>query len=196
MLLLYAVAAGLLIGLLLGGRVGALGAARFRWWPVALGGLVFQLFLFMPPLADIVGAVGPALYVGSTAIVLLALLLNLGQPGFRLIALGALLNFAVISLNGGQMPASPEAFAALTGLAAVPVDHFTNSQLIGPGTVLPWLGDIFLLPRPLPLANVFSVGDVLIGLGGAIFVVRCMRRPLAVPGATGHRLSVPAAQHG
>ena len=81
MLLLYAVAAGLLIGLLLGGRVGALGAARFRWWPVALGGLVFQLFLFTPPLADIVGPLGPALYVASTGVVLVALLLNLRQPG-------------------------------------------------------------------------------------------------------------------
>ncbi len=42
---------------------------------------------------------------------------------------------------------------------------FTNSTLIHAGTALPFLGDVFALPRPIPLANVFSVGDVLIGVG-------------------------------
>jgi len=31
--------------------------------------------------------------------------------------------------------------------------------------VLPWLGDIFAWPAPMPLANTFSVGDILIVLG-------------------------------
>jgi hypothetical protein len=180
MLLLYAIAAGVLIGLARGGRLSALGDARFRWWPLALFGLMFQLVLFTPPVASSVGDAGPALYVGSTALVLLALLPNLRQPGFWLIGLGAMLNFVVVLANGGQMPASPAAFAALTGLAAVPVEHFSNSTLIGPHTVLPLLGDIFVLPRPIPLANVFSIGDILIGVGGSLFVVIKMgRRPRA-----------------
>jgi hypothetical protein len=77
----------------------------------------------------------------------------------------------------------------------VPVEYFSNSQLIGPHTLLPWLGDIFVLPRPVPFANVFSPGDVLIGLGGALFIVRTMRRslPAAVEGLTG---PLSAAPHG
>jgi hypothetical protein len=104
----------------------------------------------------------------------MALVWYLRQPGFWLIILGALANFTVIVLNGGQMPASPEAWQALTGVAAVPTTDFSNSALIGPATVLPFLGDIFVLPRPIPMANVFSIGDVLIGVGGALFVFQSM----------------------
>ncbi|HUP99436.1 MAG TPA: DUF5317 family protein, partial [Aeromicrobium sp.] len=91
-----------------------------------------------------------------------------------LITLGALANFIVIIANGGQMPASPDAFATLNGVAAVPTTDFSNSVLAGPGTAFPFLGDNFVLPRPVPLANVFSIGDVLIGMGGAWFIVAAM----------------------
>ena len=210
MLLLYAVVLGLLIGLLIGGRPAALATARFRWWGLALFGLLFQVLLFGPPLATMVGDLGPALYVGSTGLVLIALLPNLRQPGFAILGLGALLNFAAISLNGGLMPAAPGAFEALNGVARVPAEHFSNSHLIGPTTLLPWLGDIFVLPRPFPLANVFSLGDALIGLGGTLFIVRTMRRAVPAgssedphagasdgpPQRTGKPASRPAAQHG
>jgi hypothetical protein len=33
-----------------------------------------------------------------------------------------------------------------------------------------------VLPRPMPFANVFSIGDVLIGSGAVVFLVRTMRR--------------------
>ncbi len=195
MLLLYAVAAGILVGLARGGRLGALGNVRFTWWALALAGLLFQLLLFTPPVASSVGDAGPALYVGSTAMVLVALIPNLRKPGFRLVAVGALLNFMAITANGGQMPASPAAFAALTGVAEVPVDHFSNSTLIGPHTLLPFLGDIFVLPHPIPLANVFSIGDVLIGVGGALFVIATMgrRRPFAAA-AKGSRSAADASR--
>lgn len=188
MLLLYFIVAGLLIGLVLNGRPSALAGVQFRWWPIALGGLCFQLFLFGPPLDRIVGDAGPALYVGSSGLVLAALLRNLRLPGFALIAVGALLNLGVIMLNGGQMPASPEAIAALKGVAELPAGQFTNSSLASTGTWLAWLGDVLVLPRPLPFANVFSIGDVLIGVGGAWFVVRTMHvrpRPEAPVGTVG-----------
>lgn len=179
MLLLYAVAAGVLVGLIAGGRLSALAGVRVEWWPVALGGLAFQVLLFSPPLADAVGDAGPLLYVLSTAVVLVVLAVNLRLPGFRLIAVGAILNLAAIVANGGLMPASPEALAALHGLAALPTDSFSNSVVAGRETTLLLLGDIFYLPRPVPFANVFSIGDVLIGLGGATFIVRTMRRARA-----------------
>ena len=176
MLLLYAVALGLLVGVLTRGSVGALGSVKVKLWPVALIGLAFQLLLFSPPLAEVVGTLGPSLYVVSTTLVLMALVVNLRQPGFWLIIVGALANFAVITANGGQMPASAEAFAALNGAPVVPTTSFSNSVIAGPDTALYFLADIFVLPRPLPFANVFSLGDVLIGLGGAWFIVAVMHR--------------------
>lgn len=174
MLLLYAVILGLIAGLLTGGKLAALGSAHIRLWPVALIGLFAQLLLFSSPLAVAVGPWGPSLYVVSTVAVLMALVINLRQPGFWLIIIGALANFAVIVLNGGQMPASPDAWAALTGVAAVPTTDFSNSALAGPDTALAFLGDNFVLPPPIPFANVFSIGDVLIGAGGALFVFQQM----------------------
>src|SRR5215203_5057299 len=107
MLLLYAVAIGLLVGLLTRGRIANLSTVRVKLWPIALIGLFFQMLLFSSPLAAVVGSWGPSLYVVSTTLVLMALVLNFRQPGFWIITLGALANFAVILANGGQMPASP-----------------------------------------------------------------------------------------
>ena len=174
MLLLYAVAFGLLVGLLTRGHLSALGTVRIRFWPVALAGLAFQGFLFSSPFASVVGDAGPALYVGSTLVVLLALVPNLRQPGFWLIFLGALANFTVIVANGGYLPASAEAWAALNGTPALPATDFSNAVIAGPNTPFHFLADLFVLPRPFPFANVFSIGDVLIGLGGAWFVIAAM----------------------
>lgn len=176
MLLLYAVAFGLAAGVLTRGRIEALGSVKVKLWPVALIGLAFQLLLFSSPLAAVVGNLGPSLYVVSTTLVLMTLVVNIRQPGFWLIALGAFANLTVIVANGGQMPASPEAFAILNGTPLVPTNDFSNSFIAGPHTPFYFLADLFVLPRPIPFANVFSIGDVLIGLGGAWFIVRVMHR--------------------
>jgi hypothetical protein len=174
LLLLYAVAFGLIAGVLTRGRLSALGSVKIRFWPVALAGLAFQMLLFSSPLAAAVGDLGPVLYMGSTAVVLLALLTNIRQPGFWLIFVGALANFIAIGANGGQMPASAEAWVVLNGAPELPAADFSNAFIATPQTPFYFLGDLFVLPRPFPFANVFSIGDVLIGLGGAWFVIAAM----------------------
>ena len=182
MLLLYAIAAGLLIGRLAGGRLDGLTAAHFRLMPLALGGLLFQLVLFSAPVTERIGDLGPVLYVLSTLAVFVALIANLRLPGMWIIAVGAGMNLVAIVSNGGYMPSSPEAWMQLNGTPTLPVEDYSNSMLIGPATPFPALGDIFVLPRPIPLANVFSLGDVLIALGAIVFLVRQMRRAATVPG--------------
>jgi hypothetical protein len=156
------------------GRLSALGSVKIRFWPVALAGLAFQMLLFSSPLGAAVGDLGLPLYVGSTGVVLLALVFNLRQPGFWLIFIGAVANFIAIVANGGQMPASAEAWAALNGATGLPTVELSNVFIASPQTPFYFLGDLFVLPRPFPLANVFSIGDALIGLGGAWFVVAVM----------------------
>ena len=76
------------------------------------------------------------------------------------------------------MPADPGALA-LAGFAG-PGEH-TNSVVLAEPAFRP-LTDIYALPAWVPLANVFSVGDVLIGAGVALAIVAAMRRPeLATP---------------
>lgn len=180
MLLLYSILAGLLIGRLMGGRVRNLEQVHFVWWQLALAGLAVQLVLFAGPVASRVGSLGPLIYVVSTLVVMAALLRNVRLPGLPIIALGATLNLVPVLANGGAMPSSPEAWMALNGVAALPVSHFSNSVLIGPDTLFPFLGDVFVWPRPLPFANVFSAGDAVIAIGAVVFLVSAMRRPRQV----------------
>lgn len=171
MFMLYAVGLGVAIGLLAGGRLQRLAEVRLRWAPLALLGLAIQVALFADPLASVVGAWGPPIYVASTAAVLGAVLVNLRLAGLPVVALGAASNLAAIVANGGVMPVSAEALAAL-GVPAGP--GFSNSREVEAVALAP-LTDIFALPAWLPFANVFSVGDVLIGLGVAIALVAAMR---------------------
>ena len=60
-----------------------------------------------------------------------------------------------------------------------------NSTVIGAGTRLSFLGDVFAIPDGTILANVFSVGDVLIVVGVAILLASAMRTaPREVPAAS------------
>ncbi len=177
MLLLYSIAAGLIIGRLAGGRVRNLEGIRFVWWQLALAGLLVQLVLFADPIQERIGAEGPLVYVLSTLAVLAALLRNLRLPGLPILAAGAILNLIPVLANGGYMPSSPDAWLELTGTAAIPVAYYSNITLIGPDTLFPFLGDIFVFPRALPLASAFSVGDAVIALGAIVFLVAAMRRP-------------------
>ncbi len=172
MFVIYAVPLGLLAGRLLGGRLAGLAMMRFRWAWLAIGGLATQVILFGGAVDRLIGAAGPALYVASTVVVLIAVLANLRLPGLPLVALGAASNLAAILANGGSMPADPGAYA-LAGLERG--GGFSNS-VVTETPALPPLTDIYALPDAFPFANVFSIGDVLIGLGVVVVIAMGMRR--------------------
>ncbi len=172
MFVIYAVPLGLLAGRLLGGRLAGLATMRFRWAWLAIGGLAAQVILFGGAVDRLIGAAGPALYVASTVVVLIAVLANLRLPGLPLVALGAASNLAAILANGGSMPADPGAYA-LAGLERG--GGFSNS-VVTETPALPPLTDIYALPDAFPFANVFSIGDVLIAVGIAVAIAAGMRR--------------------
>lgn len=171
MFILYAIPIGIVAGYLLGGRLERLAEVRFAWPWLAIGGLLVQVALFSPLLEEVIGDAGPPIYVVSTAAVLVAVARNWRIPGMVLVVLGASCNLAAIVANGGVMPASPEAVAAL-GLTAE--DGFSNSVVMRDPALWP-LTDIFATPAWLPFANVFSVGDVLLGIGIAVVIAAGMR---------------------
>jgi Family of unknown function (DUF5317) len=171
LLILYSIPIGLLAGFLLGGHLDRLAAIRFRLAPLAVAVLVIQVALFSPLSDGLPEAVGRWIYVISTGLVLVVVLANLRLTGVPLVVLGAASNLAAIVANGGAMPASPTALAAV-GLG---VGGNTNSVLLERPLLEP-LTDIFATPRWLPLANVFSIGDVLIGVGVAVAIAAAMRR--------------------
>jgi len=179
MFILYAIVIGLVVGRLTGGRLERLAEVPFRWAPLAFGGVIVQLILFFPAVAEALSgmaALAVALFVGSTVAVLAVVVRNVRLTGLPIVAVGAALNVAAILANGGLMPATPEAMAA----AGVTPEHGFAAGSVTSDPALPWLVDRFALPSWLPLANVFSVGDVLIGVGIAVAVVAAMHARTAV----------------
>jgi hypothetical protein len=171
MFILYSLVIGLAVGFALGGRASGLTAPTFRWRSAVLIGIVTQVLLFSTPLNRAVGPLGPIIYVGSTALVLAAILVNWRITGMPVIALGAISNLSAIIANRGYMPADP---AAMAMLGQTITDAYSNSAIVADPALWP-LTDIFALPAWLPFANVYSIGDVVISIGVVIVIVAAMR---------------------
>lgn len=170
MFILYAVVVGLILGIVSGGSAARLGALRLSWAPLAVLGMAVQLALFSSPLGNAIGDVAPIVYVLSNVTVLVAVAANLAIPGLILVLVGGASNLLAIVANGGYMPVSP---GALEAMGRLPKEGYSNSAprvdvVLGP------LTDIFTMPAWVPMSNVFSVGDLLIGAGVAIAVIAAM----------------------
>ena len=174
------------IGRFAAGSLGAIGRLEIQWSWLAIGGLAIQLVLFFPGI-DAFGAATPLLYVASTAAVLACVLRNARLPGFPIIALGGGSNLLAIVANGGAMPVSPE--AAQAAGHTLPAGHVNTVVLTDPA--LQPLTDILVVPPPLPLANVYSVGDVIIVLGLAVTLIWAIRRPASPPSHDRRGSAVP-----
>jgi hypothetical protein len=171
MFILVSIPVGIVLGWLLGGRLDGLAGVRLHWVGLAIAGVLFQLLLFTPVGGDVFGSWLPAAYVASNLAVFTVVLRNLAIPGVWLIALGAATNLLAIMANGGLMPAAPAAVEA----SGITIHDVTNSIVLEDPVLRP-LTDIFAIPAGLPMANVFSVGDVLIALGVAVTIALAMRR--------------------
>ena len=160
---------------LTGGRLSRLAGLRVRGvgWICAALGLQVMMTNVVPdaPRPALIG-----LHAASYAVVAWAIWLNRAVPGLLLIALGGGTNAAVIALNGGTLPANPEALAE-AGFA-VEVDEYKNSGVVE-DPILPWLGDFTATPAFLPLRNVISLGDIVVLIGAALLLHAVCRTRLA-----------------
>lgn len=159
---------------LTGGSFQRLGQTPIRgWWllPIALALQV----LVITVLTGLPSGLAATVHLATYGLAGVFLWLNRSLRGLPLLAAGALLNGLTIALNGGTLPASEWALrtAGLDEKAG-----FANSAVLE-NPRLPWLGDVFAIPEGLPLANVFSIGDVLIVAGVAVLVVANSRRESA-----------------
>jgi hypothetical protein len=186
MALVFPLLIGLALAPLLGGDLRRLADLRLRAIRVFYLALALQLIAFpagaMPWHPSDTAAV--ALWLASYACLVVATALNIERGGIPLVAAGLVTNLTAIVANGGHMPVLPAAMHASGRDYQV---HFNSAADATPH--LAWLVDRWAAPGWIPLANVFSVGDVLIAVGGVVF-------PLAVTGAWRlHRLNVPKASH-
>jgi hypothetical protein len=179
--ILYAIPIGIALGLALGGRPIGLARLEFRWAWLLMAGLFVQLILFTDFVASRVGDAGPSIYVASTAAVFVGVLRNARIPGMAVVAVGAASNLAAIVANGGYMAAGAAAMAAL---GKTDPTIYSNSAVVARPALEP-LTDVFALPAWIPFANIFSIGDLVIGLGVVVIIVASMRG--AAPERQPHR---------
>lgn len=144
-----------------GGRLRALGRVRIRsvWLIGAALALQVVAISVVPtwPRALLVGA-----HLVSYAMAGRFVWQNRSISGLPIIALGGGLNAVTIAVNGGTLPASRSALAT-AGIHPVAGDFNNSGVLAHPH--LAWLGDVLAVPAGVPLANVFSIGDLLILVG-------------------------------
>src|SRR4029077_8437379 len=121
--------------------------------------------LYNPPIdrLDWAIAAGPGIWLLSKVVMLAVLARNMvvdahGRPAWLVIFVAIGLNTLAILVNGGHMPQSPDAAAAVWGADYVRPDassgHLENVSWMDPDSRLPWLCDILPLPRWLPRPNV------------------------------------------
>jgi hypothetical protein len=181
MVLVLAVAVGLVVGRLLGGRVSALADLRLRgvWlFYVAIGLQVLGYPSGVLPWS-IADSLATALWLLSYGFLIAAVAVNVRLTGAAVVGLGMLSNLAAVLANGGHMPARASALRA----AGVLYRGVHNNSAVVAHPNLPWLIDRWPVPAWIPMGNVYSVGDVLIAAGGILLVVagmgvRLRRRPL------------------
>ena len=172
MLLLVPLLVAAVLAPLLGGDLSRLSSVRFRHVWLLLAALATQVWLIARP-----GPQTPfltALELGAYPLAFGFLFVNRRIPGAAPIALGAASNFIAIAANGGVMPAARSAVI----IAGLPLEYhgiYANSEAIANPHLL-WLGDVFPIPSAVPLATVFSVGDVLIAFGAAYAILRITLR--------------------
>ncbi|MGI6038242.1 MAG: DUF5317 family protein [Limnochordia bacterium] len=147
---------------------------RLAQWPLRASFLFFLPLLIQVALFNQeVSEYDHLVHLVTYFLLLLVVLLNLHLPGAKILFLGLACNFLVIALNGGYMPMSIEALegAGMEVVAEVLAqgDVFHNGIALTAETKAWFLADVFYLPPPFPLPNVFSIGDVLLILGGSIF---------------------------
>ncbi len=161
--MLMALLAGLLVATvpLFGGHLRALAHVRIKSFWLIAGALALQVVAIsvVPtwPRAVLVSA-----HLVSYLMAGWFVWLNRRVSGLPIVALGGALNAVTIAVNGGTLPASRSALAT-AGIHPVAGDFNNSGVLAHPH--LAWLGDVIPVPASVPMANVFSVGDLLILLG-------------------------------
>lgn len=174
MVLLLAIVTGLL---------GGLTWARWRKQPYRSPNLqhlwlAFVAFLpqfvviFLPVTREILPDWLAAVLLIASQIMLLAFAwMNRHMIGMVILLCGAVLNFTVMTANGGFMPINPQTASRL--IPEEVLRDFPTGSRVGAKDILlhpqdthfEWLADRFLPPIWFPYQVAFSLGDVFIALG-------------------------------
>jgi hypothetical protein len=172
MVLLDAALLGVVLGLLLGGRLGRLAELELRSLRLAYAAVALQLIAFPEGVLPWTTptTLARVVWLLSYACLILFLIRNVRVAGSPIIFAGLLCNLTAIIANGGLMPVIGGALRAAGRSYRV---HNNSISLVHPR--LAELVDRWAVPHWIPLGNVFSVGDVLIAAGTTLAVALALQ---------------------
>ena len=151
---------------LTGGDLRRITSIRLRAPWLIMGTFVGQVLVTDVFSGELAGAPGAILHVATYVAAFVFMWLNLHVRGLWLIVLGGGMNFVAIAANGGVMPTTAWALET-AGAEEATGDEFRNSGVVDDARLVV-LGDFLAIPEPVPLANVFSIGDVVLVVGLAV----------------------------
>lgn len=179
-MLIGGIALGLVLGLVLGGKLERLADIRPRFLPLLFLAVIvrFGTEALLGFGVGVVDTLRIPLFGGAYGLLLWTLWHNRGYPGLALAFVGIASNALVIMLNGGRMPVWIPAMEA----SGIPgplssVLHFELPAVIGPEFFLRLgpLSDVIPIPIP-PLNNVASIGDLFLTAGLGFFLFATLLR--------------------
>jgi hypothetical protein len=180
-LLVESVGTSLVVGKLRGGSFSNMKDASLeKWYYFVLGFMVEFAAVYMASKG--VGFFREnilSIHFLSYLLLFIGIYFNRDSFAFRIVFIGVFLNFLVIMANGGQMPVWGEAMVAIgltDNMLAIRDGKIITHTLMNNKTVLRYLGDILVLPRPYPRPKIFSVGDVFMALGIYIYIQEIMKK--------------------
>lgn len=186
MILVFAVIIGVGVALLRGGALGRLAHLQLRLGWLALLALLVQMYVIYYPAerVQMERSLHAALMMGSYVVLTVVVLVNRRIPAMPIIGLGLILNLLVMGSNGGFMPVSREAILT-TGTRTVdqlPADgerlpRSKDVLLPADQTRLWILSDIITAPDSVPLARVYSIGDLVVAAGTFLLLQAAMVPP-------------------
>lgn len=177
---------GILIGLLAGFiRAGWRNGLKALSQIHIRGGLIFPILLlvqftlyFFHERFEVIEKYNGYMFMLIYIVGLYVLWLNRKEKGFWWIFVGVGLNFIVMLVNGGKMPVSIEAAAAVLDPIYVQIlqegTAVSKHIALNESTLLPFLGDIIPLTSPYPRTQVISVGDIIMNVGIFIYLQHVM----------------------
>jgi hypothetical protein len=171
-----------IVGLILRGRISRLAQVQLRGTPFIWVGLILRYLplLFRLPFLknyiDIITPYAPALFILSFILLIIGVAFNIARWPMIPILAGVTLNFAVVLANKGFMPVSEECLIRagydMSKITSTALDM--NHVLMTAQTRLPFLADIVAIPKPYPLPQIISIGDILLCAGLFLFILKAM----------------------
>lgn len=163
--------------MLRGGRLTNLGDIEMKAWWLLLVGFGLQAATRFLPDTEWAETVGLIMVLGSFFLLMILVVVNRDRPGMWLAGVGVLMNFTVISLNGG-MPVLAEAAQVASGFTESTPDIVASFKhvVMDETTLLTAFADVI----PIRLAGhgqVISLGDVFLAVGLGRFLEHELRKP-------------------